>query len=1265
MNIQKYNNKPAKANEIPSVAHFIIKNNLTRLPKELRTDINLFRKLASDRYPRLFSINFDEALYDQVATLRDDDEIFNYLADYITEDILKLGQIPRQIRHNLTFLNTVMRKSAKNFYAVLMYIGDNKTLYDMIPKETLTIMLSRFRYAKDLIPTPFIATDTELFNFIVNNANIYSIPDVFDKSLYENLDNQEILKLIKIGSITIKQLPIKFLQDAPLLKKTITHYTFDLHSLTYLAEMVKTLNIDTLQDTLCELLCDQNINAQFLKQVYNEIDKEKIADYIISKNLIGDMDGYIIEDATLFQILLNREYPGILLIPFKYNFYQIASDKVFKLFKEHDFTIPDTETIIGLLCFEEYGPMDALCRHPDIVKPENIEKLAKYMAITKNDHISLKLMDNVGLFNRLLAMDIDFLFQVPFTESVFETVPIETLRAYYQKHPQTIPLSAPMRLSIRNIAQNVDYRVLKPAMLEKSRQAASQYMEVYYQNLGRRICYLIEREGVNPTYDFPDIRHMFNVLNITKDRALDILKKYKKNPTAYEETINELARKFYIIEKEKKTQEYLNRNMQYTKGQYTKIDKSGQVADAKKQKRKRVYYEYLVGHIKDGTLSGAEQEILSLISTLDKKYYTGDELSLITNIINGTLTITEPASYRKQGILKNYRRLKNNYELILNKIYLANPEYQKLIIGYLKGVVEHEEIRRVIEEKSLVTLHEIKTIYQASEATISLEGNVVSFNGNYILTPEEIATNQAYETALRTIKQIQRLINTEMNIAYPLEKITISEAEIASLSKDSDSVRYIMDYRKAPEDHVAQMMAVYMKKDQIEDEKAKRMYQKLLIDSGIVYAIPFLGHENIEDIMFFVDSCKYLPTLFTEADMTVENFNMIIKTINMYKYTTPADEVILGSKVCKKIAFNETYVGGHRTDEDKKQRVATAAKYSALAAKNVRSTIPYLTTMTDGIKAERYMSNDPSILTAGIDTDSCFRIDGNDNEFLLYTMFNKNGYVLKITDESGALIGRVSGFRNGNVLYLNQARSVLDTMGTPNAKQTALTKKLRAAIETHAKAIIDATKDTAEPIDYIFILKSYGYNTCKYLPVVNKALIPNRKNPMNVSTPDYDEFIWDPELNVKNAERGFTTDYENNQDVLLLASRGGKRVWALRDIKDYDPQILYDRPRQSPKVYKQDEINDAVIAQVNSINARDIYWGDIAKREAKKAAFTPITELDDIIAIVTGEDFYIMIDENGELTELCLQYDKRAKEEFNKYHNTIMEVYKTTKNKTR
>ncbi len=81
--------------------------------------------------------------------------------------------------------------------------------------------------------------------------------------------------------------------------------------------------------------------------------------------------------------------------------------------------------------------------------------------------------------------------------------------------------------------------------------------------------------------------------------------------------------------------------------------------------------------------------------------------------------------------------------------------------------------------------------------------------------------------------------------------------------------------------------------------------------------------------------------------------------------------------------------------------------------------------LTTGKQLEVTVGNftDPSNLTHGERTGACMRIGGVGESLFYFCLKNPNGFHIRFNDpETGEYISRVSGFRNGNTVFLNELR---------------------------------------------------------------------------------------------------------------------------------------------------------------------------------------------------------------------------------------------------
>lgn len=331
-----------------------------------------------------------------------------------------------------------------------------------------------------------------------------------------------------------------------------------------------------------------------------------------------------------------------------------------------------------------------------------------------------------------------------------------------------------------------------------------------------------------------------------------------------------------------------------------------------------------------------------------------------------------------------------------------------------------------------------------------------------------------------------------------------------------------------------------------------------------------------------------------------------------------------------KIAYNDDYIS-ESTDENRSSRIHYATKYNILSRKYYQTTIPYFKVTINGITVKRYKNNNPDLLVAGIDTNACFKIFGVDNDFLLYTLFDKNGIVLKITDEEDKLIGRISGFRNGNIVYLHQARTIYDKLPNHSSEVINTIKRMCQAIETFAKNLVEITSKDEHPIEHVVILRGFGYNDDDLLKEVDPKLI--ELNPMDNISEDWTGFKTIEGVKYRQKTDDFTTGYQTAKSILLLASNKIEGINSYQDINSYDVPSQYLRPREVPKTIIDSNLI-SIIPILRKIDATYALYFD--------EEYIPVRKLEDIESITYGEDWYYIVKNNGLTFECFIPLDPRA-----------------------
>ena len=110
----------------------------------------------------------------------------------------------------------------------------------------------------------------------------------------------------------------------------------------------------------------------------------------------------------------------------------------------------------------------------------------------------------------------------------------------------------------------------------------------------------------------------------------------------------------------------------------------------------------------------------------------------------------------------------------------------------------------------------------------------------------------------------------------------------------------------------------------------------------------------------------------------------------------------------------------------------------------------------------------PANICHGERTGACMRVGGVGEGLFLKCITDKNWFHIRIEDpDTHEYVSRVSGFRNGNTVYLNQLRNV-----PAGCKYT--NSDLQKFISEYAKKLVEQTKDSEYPIENVFINTGYA-----------------------------------------------------------------------------------------------------------------------------------------------------------------------------------------------
>ena len=310
----------------------------------------------------------------------------------------------------------------------------------------------------------------------------------------------------------------------------------------------------------------------------------------------------------------------------------------------------------------------------------------------------------------------------------------------------------------------------------------------------------------------------------------------------------------------------------------------------------------------------------------------------------------------------------------------------------------------------------------------------------------------------------------------------------------------------------------------------------------------------------------------------------------------------------------------------KEERIKKNPPYINLMYHRQEMTIPEVsisvkTNNNKVINASFASFTDPINLTYGERTGACMRIGGSAEPLLNFCISNPSGFHIKFTDEEDNFISRVSGFRVGNTIFLNELKcSVLADYSDEDVV---------LACKTISKKIIALSLNSTFPIDNVvisnrFALSSFTPDTC---------------------------------LSINLAKDGYESprycDVNPNNCILLSSSSKSPEVFVPFK-KNSFPLPVYPTKRSIVK-YTTDskDINESII-RLNIIN--EILSG------------VPLDDVslnipnNEYLCAYIGEDFYVAIDQNSNPITYIMPMSndkKRATTELNSSLKRLSHILKS------
>jgi len=366
----------------------------------------------------------------------------------------------------------------------------------------------------------------------------------------------------------------------------------------------------------------------------------------------------------------------------------------------------------------------------------------------------------------------------------------------------------------------------------------------------------------------------------------------------------------------------------------------------------------------------------------------------------------------------------------------------------------------------------------------------------------------------------------------------------------------------------------------------------------------------------YEEEVKRLKTQGKDASEISLNFISILKYAEAYSTTSNIYNQILGVEDARIIKRNPGPNAATRKTKGK-DRLDESINWTINNYRRIEVTIPTFNEVLNhkekSIRAIVGNLTHPSTITLGERTGSCMRIGGAGDTLFEFILSDKNGFHIRFENpETGELISRVSGFRNGNTVFLNELRCSCN----PD-------EYLDAEIFEFCKIVANK------------LIEKSNESTCRIENVVLHNAYATEKLGLK------EEY-----LNIEDNRIGLKNFYSDIKDkAIILASI--KTPFAKIDFDK--SKVPSYRPARELTYKSEDTIKlRSYINRVHAVNCalKGMNYKYIEPLEIKK----------DIYYGIANQDFYIFIDIDGNIFEEIIEIDDRALIELEEARRIIQSI---------
>ena len=372
--------------------------------------------------------------------------------------------------------------------------------------------------------------------------------------------------------------------------------------------------------------------------------------------------------------------------------------------------------------------------------------------------------------------------------------------------------------------------------------------------------------------------------------------------------------------------------------------------------------------------------------------------------------------------------------------------------------------------------------------------------------------------------------------------------------------------------------------------------------------INYLNNNTVFDfsVNSFATFINYFVSIMQDIELDKKRINLatFLKYAAIYDSTSKVFKTILGPEDYKLIKSNPGENAAHKKLKNN-QRIKEATEVMIKCFQRQKVTIPTFNEvieLSNNKKIRIVVGNftNPCNITHGERTGACMRIGGDYENFFNFCYQNENGFHIRFeSPDTNKYVSRVSGFRNGNTVFLNELRFSINNDYSND--------ELLEVIHKVALKLLEYSKKSACPIENVVLHNAY---VASKLPITDL-----RHGNIYEGLPKFETDVNRMAIVVaSNNKNGFVPLDFNKMNVptYLVARDLPKKIASIEDFYKYSSRI--NAIIQAIKLGSYEYIDDF------SLNNGFIYG-------------------------IVGDDFYCYLDNELNIVEEYVGVDLRCKDE--------------------